>query len=214
MATFLATGESTAVALVALALSAGEVPFAVLDVGRVGPFTRGPLLDAEPVALDTDSIGRALAKRRVGILPGFVGRDEGGDVSLLGRGGSDLTALFVARSLGASRCLLLKDVGGVYEFDPRGSSSRPRRFHSLNWRDALELGDHVMQRKALQYAYRHRVPFEVGRCGAATSTIVGAESTVLASPRRRDPAAGFGAARPMARVAARRQPERRAASCR
>ena len=212
LAALLATGESTAAALVGLSLSARGVPHAILDVGRVGPFTRGPLLDAEPCALDTITIQRTIEARGVAVLPGFVGHDEAGDVSLLGRGGSDLTALFVAHNLQAKRCLLVKDVGGVFEFDPRATHQRPRRFASLNWRDALDLVDEVMQRKAIQYAYRHRVTFEVGYSGGAATTVVGAKSTVLAARGRRlVPVRGANRAPSLAHS---RDTERRVAACR
>jgi homoserine dehydrogenase len=184
-AALLATGEATSAALVGLALDRINVPFSVLCAGRVGPFTRGPQLDAEPCALDAGAIKRALDKRPVAILPGFVGRDGEGHFSLLGRGGSDLTALFVAHSLGADRCRLLKDVDGIYEHDPaRHGRVRPRRYASLDWAGALRLNDSILQRKASQFAYRHRVAFEVASCGGHAGTFVGATTTILATAER------------------------------
>ncbi len=179
-AALLATGEATSAALVGLALDRVGVPFSILCAGRVGPFTRGPQLDAQPCAFDVSSVTRALGRRPVAILPGFVGRDAEGGFSLLGRGGSDLTALFVAHSLSADRCRLLKDVDGVYERDPAiRTTARPRRYASLDWNDALRMDDAILQRKATQFAYRHRVEFEVGRCGSEAGTLVGAAGTRL-----------------------------------
>lgn len=181
-AALLATGEATSAALVGLALDNVGVAFNVLCAGRVGPFTRGPQLDAQPHAFDAGAVRRALATRPVAILPGFVGRDGDGHFSLLGRGGSDLTALFVAHSLQADRCCLLKDVDGIYEHDPMLNARRkPRRYASLDWDGALRLNDCILQRKAAQFAYRHRVVFEVGTCGGPPGTRVGEAPTRVAT---------------------------------
>ena len=184
LAALLATGEATSAALLGLALDLAGVPSTVLDAGRVGPFTRGPQLDAEPCALDARAVLRALDARPVAVLPGFVGRDDDGNFSLLGRGGSDLSALFVARELGASGCRLLKDVDGIYEHDPAQAGPRPRRFATLSWEHALQLDETIVQRKAVQYAYRHRMPFEVGRC-ADRATVIGTPDSRFAPHARR-----------------------------
>ena len=96
VAALLATGETTSAALLGLALDCIGVPFTVLDAGRVGPFTHGPQLDAEPYWFDCRAVNRALDVRPVAVLPGFVGRDDEGSFSLLGRGGSDLSAIAMA----------------------------------------------------------------------------------------------------------------------
>jgi homoserine dehydrogenase len=138
-----------------------------------------------PHALDAGTVRRLLDLRPVAVLPGFVGRDVDGRHTLLGRGGADLTALFAAHALGAERCRLLKDVDGIYEHDPavRGRR-RPRRYTALDWQGALRLDDCILQRKATQFAYRHRVCFEVGRAGSEKGTLVGAAESRLARPRR------------------------------
>jgi len=181
-AALLATGEATSAAILGLALDRAGVASTVLCPGRVGPFTRGPRFNAEPHAFDAGAVKRALARRPVAILPGFVGRDDEGFFTLLGRGGSDLSALFVAHSLAADRCCLLKDVDGIYEHDPASKERpRPRRYASLDWDACLRLDDRVIQRKAAQFAYRHRVAFEVGACGAAERTRVGAAMVAISA---------------------------------
>ena len=173
LAALLGTGEAASAALVGLALDRIGVEFTVLDAGRVGPFTRGPQLDAEPCSFDSGTVKRALTDRPVAVLPGFVGRDENGNFSLLGRGGSDLTALFVAHCLKAPRCRLLKDVDGIYETDPSGSIPKPRRYATLDWHEALRLDGGVLQHKAVLFAHRHRISFEVGACGGGRSSLIG-----------------------------------------
>ena len=81
------TGEATSAALMGLALDRAGVEFTILDVARVGPFTRGPRLDAEPCGLEVGSVMRALELRPVAILPGFVGRrgPDGSRVRARGR---------------------------------------------------------------------------------------------------------------------------------
>ncbi len=143
--------------------------------------TRGPLLDAEPCFLSPRTILKSLERKPVVVLPGFVGRTLDGSVSLLGRGGSDLTALFLADRLGAATCRLLKDTDGLYERDPALPGPVPRRYASLSWQDALGIGDEVIQPKAKHYAKRNRLSFEVTSPGAAAVTTVGPGPTCYAT---------------------------------
>lgn len=173
LAALLATGEATSAALLALALDRAGIPATLLDPWRVGLRTGGPLLDAEPIEINRREIFRALEERPVVILSGFVGCDLDGRTSLLGRGGSDLTALFVAHRLGADVCRLIKDVGGLYEWDP-GSAAGARRYAAISYDDAAALGGEVVQAKAIDYARRVGLGFEVAGPGSASGTAVGA----------------------------------------
>jgi homoserine dehydrogenase len=193
LALLLSTGESRAVALLALALQRAGISTSILDPEQLGLRTHGSLLDGEPFALDAALIRRELELSSVVVVPGFVGRDSSGATSLLGRGGSDLSALFLAHRLGAS-CRLLKDVDGVYERDPAPDRAaacalpRARRYATLAWDDALAVGGAVVQTKALRFAREHALEFEVGRVGAAAHTRIGSEATRFAPadgpPRR------------------------------
>ncbi|HEV8629936.1 MAG TPA: homoserine dehydrogenase, partial [Thermoanaerobaculia bacterium] len=107
---YLGGGEHAAASLLALALHRAGLPATLLDAAAAGLRTTGDPRDAVPVALDRERVLAALAGG-IAVLPGFVGRDGAGAATLLGRGGSDLTALFVAAELGGA-CTLLKDVGG------------------------------------------------------------------------------------------------------
>jgi homoserine dehydrogenase len=179
-AELLATGEAESVALLKLALAKAGIPASALDAARLGVRTRGPLLDADPVGLDADALHARLRQRPVLVVPGFVGRHDDGRLSLLGRGGSDLTALFLAARLGAE-CRLLKDVPGLFEWDPASEGPAPRRFATISFVNALELDGAILQKKALAFAQSRGLNFLIGRCAAARQTLVGATTTAIAS---------------------------------
>lgn len=181
-ASLLATGESASAARLALALDAAGVEAALLDPGAMGLMTHGPLLDADPVAVDGDAVRRAMERSGAAVVAGFYGRDSGGGYALFGRGGSDLTALFLAQRLGARTCRLLKDVDGVYEHDPTSTGRAPRRYEQLSWDDALKLGSRVVQPKTLHYARRERIEFDVGKVGSPVGTHVGPGPSSWAPP--------------------------------
>ncbi len=122
----LATGEEASVALPSIALTSCGVNVVGLPIERFVLRTSGGLSDADPVAADTSTLLAALGPHDVVVLPGFVGRDASGAPSVLGRGGSDLTALFLADAPDATEVRLVKGVDGVYPEDPRsGGQSAP-----------------------------------------------------------------------------------------
>ncbi len=202
VAALLATGEETSAALLKLALARAGIPAALLDARRAGLRTRGTRLDAEPCGLDAASIRLLFEDVPVVVLPGFVGVGPAGEPTLLGRGGSDLTAIYAAWALEATHCRFAKDVGGVFDRDPKDARARtndqrpaPDHQHSnvgaelarpgelarpdaaacyetLAWRDALALGAKVVQAKALAFAARHRIAFEVAGLGEDARTTV------------------------------------------
>ncbi len=176
LALLLSTGEKRAAALLALALDRAGVPASAFDPSRLGLRTSGRVLNAEPVRLNVGAIRKALDNSRVAVVPGFIGQMQDGRTSLLGRGGSDLSALFLAVHL-RGRCRLLKDVDGVYDHDPRVSAARC--YASLTWEDALAIGGRIIQQKALRFAREHSQSFEVAALGAEQATIVGAETTTF-----------------------------------
>ncbi|MEO0631237.1 MAG: hypothetical protein AAFY46_11010, partial [Planctomycetota bacterium] len=106
---------------------------------------------------------------------------EDGSPHLLGRGGSDLTAISLGDTLRAEP-VLIKGSGAVYEWDPKERGPKPRRFVEIGFDDALALGDRVLQARALDYARAHQVPFVVTGLGgaAATRVFAGAGHAVLA----------------------------------
>lgn len=171
-ALLLATGELTSTALLGLALSAQGVSVEVLDAAGIGLATEGDPLDSFPTGVDRGAIVSSLARARAVVTPGFVGRDALGRTTLLGRGGSDLTALFLAGRLGAG-CRLVKDVEGLFEWDPALPGPRPRLYETLSWDDALKLDGGIVQHKAVRWAKEAGLEFEVGALGARRGTRVG-----------------------------------------
>ena len=184
LAALVATGETQSVALLALALERVGIPCNVLDPAQIGLVTQGPLLDATPVALDLNVLRTALREKLVVLVPGFVGRDARGRTSLLGRGGSDLSALFLAQRLGAS-CRLVKDVAGIFDRDPAQDAALARRYATLHWDDALSVGGRIVQEKALRFAREQQQEFEVGALSSTVATRVGRAPTRFATTRSR-----------------------------
>jgi len=174
----LAIGEAEATAALALQLDGDGVPAACIGIHRLGLHTRGDLADAEPVAVNREALTSALDKVPVVVVPGFAGVDEHGEPTLLGRGGSDLTAIFLAQELGA-RCRLVKDVDGWFEHDPSLPGAPPSRWTRLSWDDALADGAPVVQPKAVALARGRSQEFAVGALGTARPTLVGAGPTLM-----------------------------------
>jgi homoserine dehydrogenase len=158
LARLLAGGEREAAALLVLALDRAGLPAVALDPGDGCVRARGPVLDAEPVHVDLAAFARAFDAADVVVLPGFFAKGESGECVLLGRGGSDLTAVVVARALDAERCVLLKDVDGLYESDPAlvdAGGAAPRRFARVTFADAERLDARILQPKAVRFCANH-----------------------------------------------------------
>ncbi|MCC6676107.1 MAG: homoserine dehydrogenase [Phycisphaerales bacterium] len=178
LAAWVATGEAQAAALLGLAVDRAGVPVTVLDSGAIGLRTGGPVLDSSAISLDSAAITRALIAAPVLVVPGFIGRDIDGRATLLGRGGSDLTALFIAAQTGAERCILLKDVDGLYNADPAVESAA-RRYRRVSYDDVLALSEGIVQHKAVRLARARGVEFSVAAIGKDEGTLVGAGSSVF-----------------------------------
>ena len=183
LAALVASGERESAASLQIALARAGIPANVLDPLSAGLRVEGNGLEGSPVDLATARLRALLDRGRVLIVPGFFGVDEEGSVSLLGRGGSDWTALFLAQRLSA-RCRLLKDTDGIYESDPNAPGDPPSRFERLNYEDALALHAPVVQDAALRFALAHGQAFEVARIGSGLGTAVGHHATLRS--RRND----------------------------
>lgn len=190
VARLLAVGEAESAAALVLALDRAGIPAEALEPRDVGPTCVGSPVDAEPIALDVAAFEAAFTHTSVVVFPGWVGRTAAGRPAVLGRGGSDLTALFAAHQLGAARCVLLKDVEALYERDPAAprepGAPAPRRLVRASWDDACalaEAGAGILQPKAVSFAREHGLAFEVAGAGGTTGTHVDAGPTVRSAWR-------------------------------
>jgi homoserine dehydrogenase len=183
VAALLATCEAASSALLGLALNRSGIQTTVLDAQQAGLITDGPVLDANLTSIDTARVLDAL-RNGIVVLPGFVGRDKSGKTTLLGRGGSDLTALFIAQRLGAvSR--LIKDVDGLYTSDPNSvTGTAAARFGRVSYATAARIGGAVVQLKAIDFAEQHRLRIIVSSAGSSRATEIGpyADSVALSGP--------------------------------
>jgi homoserine dehydrogenase len=176
-AELLATGERASAALLGVALDRSGVPARIVDPREIGLTVAGGALDSEPVSLDANRLKSLLTDHPVVIIPGFFGTASDGRVHLLGRGGSDLSAVFLANRLGAAQCRLVKDVDGIYEADPALIRNRdPHRFAALSHGDALRVAGGLIQPKAVSYLQTH------GRCADVAARAVPYASRVHAGP--------------------------------
>jgi homoserine dehydrogenase len=140
----------------------------------------GDELNSELVAADLARL-RSELERSVVVVPGFAGRNVEGGTTLLGRGGSDLSAAFLAHQLGA-RCVLLKDVDGLYTSDPAfAAATSPLRFARARYETALRAGGPVVQAKAVRFAAECGLPFEITCIGANVETEIGSDADHVAN---------------------------------
>ncbi len=159
----LATGEQMSVSLLAMAVDALGVPVISLTGAQGGIFTDEHHTKAKIKAIRTERIAQELRNGRVVIVAGFQGVSSEQDITTLGRGGSDTTAVALAASLGASVCEIYTDVEGVYTADPR-LEPRARKLLEVGYGEMLEmasLGALVLQPRAVEVAAAYGVPIHV-----------------------------------------------------
>jgi len=189
-AALLATGEAETVHLLRTALDRSGVPATSAEVRDVGPFVAP---DGEDVTrVDADAIRALLREHDVVCLPGFVAAEDTPEraPALLGRGGSDLTAVEVGAALGA-HVVLVKDVEGLYTEDPAAprpaGAPAPARLRAIDFEGARALGGDVLQIRAIDAAERLRCGLDV----VGPGHVAGARGTRVGAPRalaRREPA--------------------------
>lgn len=185
VASLLATGEQASAALLSLALGQVGIAHAHLDARSVRLVASGPHIDAAPVTLDTNAIQRAFERVNVIVFPGFEAINEYNEPVVLGRGGSDLTAVFIAANLRAE-VRLIKDVDGVFERDPLScpNGREPRRFDQIRWEQVPSVASKLVQTRAVLLAAERRLNVRVCSLGSDAGTLIGA-STVLGEQFRR-----------------------------
>ncbi len=172
---YVVQGEERSAALAALACDRIGLSATTLSVRDLGIAAEGPGEHARPVALDRAALDRALDRHEVVVVPGFGAVAADGRVVLMGRGGSDLTALFLAAELGLDHVQLVKDVDGLYDRDPNADQGA-RRYDRASWAEAKALGGGLVQPDALDLAEARRLRVEVRNHADGHRTVIGAGS--------------------------------------
>ena len=178
----LATGEQQTIALTAIALHALDVPAVSLTGAQAGIVTDGVHTKAKIQNITPRQVHRLLDAGNVVIVAGFQGQTAEGDITTLGRGGSDLTAIALAAALKADLCQIYTDVDGIYTADPRIVPAA-RKLPEIAYDELLELagaGAKVMQLRSVEFAKKFNVIFEVrSSLNENPGTIVKEETTSM-----------------------------------
>ena len=159
----LSTGEQISVALCAMALEAMGLPCVSLAAWQVGIQSTNAHSDARIRRIDPERIRSELDQHRIVIVTGFQGVDRSGDVTTLGRGGSDTSAVALAAAFRADLCQIFTDVDGVYTTDPRIVPTA-RKLEEITYDEMLELasqGAQVLHNRSVELAKKFRVNLEV-----------------------------------------------------
>ena len=185
-ADYVACGERLTAALLDGALISAGIASRLIDPREVSLSIEGDALNAELKSIDSKRVLAWFDEFSVLVLPGFFGIDAVGRIGLLGRGGSDYSALFLAHALNAE-CRLIKDVAGIYDADPAIAGPKAHRFEHIGWSAAAEVAGKLVQPKALEFANVKRLPFSVGSLLASEVTHVGNFSKHEATPHAQVP---------------------------
>lgn len=189
-------GELHSAALMALALSRLGIRACTMDPHEMGLVAEGDPLDANLTKLDADAVLGKLDDHEVVVVPGFTAGHAEHGVVTLGRGGTDLSAVFFAARLDAHRVRLIKDVDGVYAEDP-ARNPLAERFSQLGYAEAAEASSGLIQPKAIHAAAVEDVLIEVASLGAKEATTIAnlpaRKSLPVKTPRMRVSLLGCGA---------------------
>ena len=157
------TGEQVSVGLLAMALLAIGKDAVSYTGWQVGIRTDSSFTKARIQSIDDSRVRGDLEAGKIVIITGFQGVDEQGNISTLGRGGSDTSAVAIAAALKADECLIYTDVDGVYTTDPR-VVDEARRLEKITFEEMLELaslGSKVLQTRSVEFAGNYQVPTRV-----------------------------------------------------
>ncbi|WP_019895954.1 aspartate kinase [Hydrogenovibrio halophilus] len=163
MDVLLTTGEQVTIALLAMALESQGQPAVSYTGWQVPIHTNDVHAKARIESIEADKIHWQLGQGKVVVIAGFQGVTDQGDISTLGRGGSDTTAVALAAALNADECQIYTDVDGVYTTDPR-VVPEARRLETITYDEMLELaslGAKVLQIRSVEFASKYHVPLRV-----------------------------------------------------
>lgn len=159
----LSTGEQVTTALLSMALHSRDCPAVSYTGAQVRVLTDSAHTKARIKSIDHERIQADLSRGNVVVVAGFQGVDENNNITTLGRGGSDTTAVALAAALKAQECQIYTDVDGVYTTDPRVVKDA-RRLSKITFEEMLEmasLGSKVLQIRAVEFAGKYSVPLRV-----------------------------------------------------
>lgn len=163
MDVLVSTGEQVTIALLAMALEKRGIPARSYTGSQVKILTDSAFMKARIQDIDTDNMRKDLDEGRIVIVAGFQGVDADGNITTLGRGGSDTTGVALAAALKADECHIYTDVDGVYTTDPR-VVEKARRMDKITFEEMLEmasLGSKVLQIRSVEFAGKYNVPLRV-----------------------------------------------------
>lgn len=176
MDAYLSSAEQMSAALMAMALDSLGYSAVSLTGAQAGIVTDSEHANAHIVRIDTQRIRRELAAGKIVVVAGFQGQDSSGDITTLGRGGSDTTAVALAAYLHADRCQIFTDVDGVYDRDPHiyPDATRFGRISYEKMLTLVESGAQVLHDRSVLLAREHGIALEVlSAFSGAPGTIVG-----------------------------------------
>src|SRR3954451_7834393 len=157
------TGEQVSVGLLALAIQEMRGKARSFLGHQVRILTDSAFSNARIRSIDGEKLFESLKRGEIGVVAGFQGQDEHGNITTLGRGGSDTTAVALAAALKADACEIYTDVDGVYTTDPR-ICSRAKKLKRISYEEMLEmasLGSKVLQIRSVEFAMKYKVPLWV-----------------------------------------------------
>ncbi|HOE12006.1 MAG TPA: aspartate kinase [bacterium] len=157
------TGEQVSIALMAIALNSMGYDSISLTGRQVGVYTDGAFMKAKITNITADRVKRELAEGKVVVVAGFQGMDPNDDVTTMGRGASDLTAVAISAALKADRCDIYTDVDGVYAADPR-IVPQAKKLPVISYEEMLEMasaGAKVLHTRAVELAAKYNVKVKV-----------------------------------------------------
>ena len=178
-------GELQSAALMALALSKAGLRACPLDPHEMGLVAEGSPLDSDLAGVDAEAVWARIRENDVVVVPGFIADHAEHGVVTLGRGGTDLSAVFFADRLDAHRVRLIKDVDGVYEEDP-ARNPEALRYPYLNYAEAEQASSGLIQAKAIHVADEKDVLIEVAALGSAEATTIARFPALKARPARHE----------------------------
>ena len=159
----LSSGEQVSVSLLSMILNNLDIPAISLTGWQAGIHTDTSSMSARINKIDIKKVKSEFKKNKIVIVAGFQGINSKGDITTLGRGGSDTTAVALAAALKADECQIYTDVEGVYTTDPR-VCDKARKLDSLTYEEMLEmsgLGSKVLQLRSVEFASKYNVPLRV-----------------------------------------------------